>query len=76
MTVTDLCYMLASTTSPAPPSNITQAYSALVANTADWMLNGHSQPPSPFLTPSIESRKPNTCHPSFHAGQVARVHEE
>lgn len=75
MTVTDLCCMLASTASSSP-SNLTQAYNALVANTADWMLTSHSQPPSLFLPPTIESRKPILALLTSMQIGVASVHGE
>lgn len=73
MTVTDLCYVLSFSASPAP-SNITQAYNALVVSTVDWMLNDHSQPPSPFLPPSIESRTAVLAIPTSMQVELARVH--
>lgn len=64
MTVSDLCYMLAST-APLFPSNVTQACDALAANTADW-LKSHSQYTSPYLPPFRESWKPTLAIQGSH----------
>lgn len=67
MTLTDLCYMLASTASSFP-SSITQAYNVLVANAVDWMLNGI---PNPFSLPSfIEFRRTIVAIPAPHAARA------